>query len=223
MARQPRLILPGHAHLLQQRGHNGQAIVHDAADAETWLKMLREVAATHRVAVHAWCLTEVAFWLMATPQHDTALSQMVQDLGRRYVAHFNSRHGRTGTLWDGRFRCAALEPGEPTLWALQVIEHEDPGDLGHSSRPHHIGVLTLPWLVDPPAYWGLGNTPFDRHLAWQRQLERDLGRQQMAAVDRALRSGIPLARVPWLQQLQKQTRRSLFPKPRGRPRQAQVQ
>jgi putative transposase len=218
MARQPRLILPGHAHLVQQRGHNGQAIVHDTRDAETWLKMLREVAATHRVAVHAWCLTGSSFMLMATPQQQTALSQMLQDLGRRYVGFFNARHGRTGTLWDGRFRCAALEPAEPTLLALQAIEHEGPVDLGHSSRAHHVGDLTLPWLVDPPAYWALGNTPFDRHLAWQRQLERGLSRQQLAAVEKALRSGIPLGRAQWLQQLQKQTHRSLFPKPRGRPR-----
>jgi putative transposase len=217
LARQARLFLPGHAHLALQRGHNGQAIVHDAHDAQVWLKTLCEVAATHRVAVHAWCLSETTFRLVATPDTEPALSRMLQDLGRRYVAAFNARHGRTGTLWDGRFRCAAVQPGDLTLAALLWAEREAPGDLGHSSRSHHIGLASVPWLVDPPPYWALGNTPFDRHLAWKGLLEQDLNRQQLAAADKALRSGIPWGHASWLRQLQPQTALRLFPRPRGRP------
>jgi putative transposase len=219
LARQPRLILPKHAHLLRQQGHNGQAIVHDARDAQTWLNLLREVAATHKTAVHAWCLRETQVDLLLTPTDSADLSRMLQDLGRRYVSQFNARHGRSGTLWDGRFRCAAVQPGPTTLTALLSVERYEPGELGRSSRAHHLGAEWVSWLADPAEYWALGNTPFDRHQAWQLQLERNLSRQDELAVERALRSGVPLGSLTWLQQLQKDTERRLFPRPRGRPRQ----
>jgi putative transposase len=219
LARQPRLILPNHAHLVRQQGHNGQAIVHDARDAQTWLNLLREVAATHKMAVHAWCLREAQVDLLLTPADTLDLSRMLQDLGRRYVGQFNARHGRSGTLWDGRFRCAAVQPGQATLTALLSVERTDPGELGGSSRAHHVGTEWVSWLLDPAEYWSLGNTPFDRHQAWQRQLERGLSRHDEWAVERALRSGIPLGHPTWLQQVQIDTQRRLFPRPRGRPRQ----
>ncbi len=218
MARKPRLILPGHAHLLMQRGHNGQAIVHDTRDAQAWLDILRDVAATHRVAVHGWSLTDTAFRLLATPAQESALSRMLQDLGRRYVGLFNARHGRTGTLWDGRFRCAVLEPGDTVLLALAWIERNETAELGHSSRGHHLGATTGSWLSDPPAYWALGNTPFERHVAWGQRLEQEVSRSQLSAIERALRGGLPLAGIDWLQRMQPQMAVDLFPRPRGRPR-----
>ena len=40
--------------------------------------------------------------LLATPPELGALGRMMQKLGRHYVGLFNARHGRTGTLWEGR-------------------------------------------------------------------------------------------------------------------------
>jgi REP-associated tyrosine transposase len=37
---------------------------------------------------------------------------MMQDLGRRYVRVINTIHGRTGTLWEARFR-SSLVDSEP--------------------------------------------------------------------------------------------------------------
>jgi putative transposase len=33
----------------------------------------------------------------------------MQSVGRAYVRYFNNRHGRTGTLWEGRYRCTVLQ------------------------------------------------------------------------------------------------------------------
>jgi REP element-mobilizing transposase RayT len=41
--------------------------------------------------------------LLATPETDEGVSQMMQALGRYYVRYFNKRHKRSGTLWEGRF------------------------------------------------------------------------------------------------------------------------
>lgn len=34
---------------------------------------------------------------------------MVQSLGRRYVRYLNDAHGRTGTLWERRYRAPPID------------------------------------------------------------------------------------------------------------------
>lgn len=218
MARQRRFVLPGEPHLVAQHGHNAQAIALDAVDQQAWLEILRDVSATRRVVLHAFSLRPQEFRLMVSPPTDDALAHLLQDLGRRYVARFNQRHGRSGTLWAGRFRCAALERGEPELQALAWVEAaEAPGSLV-SSADHHAGRVIDPSISDPPAYWALGNTPFDRQLRWRERLAQAVGATPLAQIERALRSGIPLASVQTLQRLQAQAPLRLIPRPRGRPR-----
>jgi putative transposase len=218
MARQPRLVFPGVPHLVWQRGHNAQAVLHDAADAADWLAIVREVAATQRVALHGWWLSGDGYALLATPQTTEGLSRLNQDLGRRYVARVNARHGRSGTLWNGRFRSAAVQPGRWERVALAWLEGLPAEPPALSSRAHHLGLGEAPGIVDPPGYWALGNTPFERHVAWQGMLDSLPAPAALAELQRALRSGRPLGDPAWRAQLQTLTAVPLEPRPRGRPR-----
>ena len=44
-----------------------------------------------------------------TPAEPGGASRMMQAIGRRYVACFNARYQRTGTLWEGRFESALVD------------------------------------------------------------------------------------------------------------------
>lgn len=220
MARQPRLVLAGQLHLVRQQGHNGQPIVRRAEDVDDWLHALHDVAVTRRVEIHGFALCATEYRLLAAPSDASALGRLLQDLGRRYVGRFNARHGRSGTLWDGRFRSAAVQPGPWALAALAYVEAA--ADPMASSAPHHLGQQVRRWLVDPAAYWSLGNTPFERHAAWRVRLEQGLGPAEVAALERALRSGRPVGEADWLAELQALVPLPLLPRPRGRPRKAAV-
>ena len=217
MARQRRFSVPGLPHLVAQRGHNGQAVISDARDAQLWLDILRDVSLSHRVALHGWRLSETEFALLLTPSSADGLSRLCQDWGRRYVGAFNARHGRSGTLWDGRFRCALVGPGAWELRALAWLERDEPVPPGHASRAHHLGLSESPALTDPKSYWSLGNTPFERHSAWRHRLD---GAGDDFAWEQALRSGRPIGDAPWRSQLQALTTVPLEPRPRGRPTKA---
>ena len=54
--------------------------------------------------IHAYVLMTNHVHLLATPLNEDSASRMMQSLGSSYVRHFNRIHGRTGTLWEGRFR-----------------------------------------------------------------------------------------------------------------------
>jgi len=93
-----------------------------------------------------------------------------------------------------------------------------PGDLHASSLAHHLGQRTDPLVVDHAAYWGLGNTPFERHLAWQQRLAQGLAPAVAQALAQGLHTGWPLVSAEQAAALAAQAGRRLMPARRGRPR-----
>lgn len=226
MARLTRLALAGHVHHLIHRGHSAQPIARDEQDFRQMLAALQDSAATHKVTIHAYVLMPDHLHLLATPSSDQGLSRMMQAFGRRYVAAFNARHGRSGTLWEGRFRAAPLDASTHLLAAMRAIELNPQRaglvatavDYPWSSCAHHLGRRRDPLVVDAPAYWALGNTPFERELAWQRCLEDGEPDAERRLLMASALKGWPLGGSAFLAALGEQTERPLTPRRRGRPR-----
>jgi putative transposase len=212
-----RLVLAGHAHSILQRGHSGQRVFADAADRAAYAAALRETATAEQVKVHAYALLDTEVRLLATPAEAPALSRMMQSLGRRYVSAYNRRHGCTGTLWDGRFRCAVVEPGATLLDALCLIDGQG-AEPGQTSAGHRIGNERDPLLTDPPEYWALGNTPFDREAAYRALLAAGLPAARAQALRQATLGGWAAGSAAFAAQVAKACTRPAQPRPRGRPR-----
>ncbi|BDI04419.1 hypothetical protein CATMQ487_13890 [Sphaerotilus microaerophilus] len=211
-----------------QRGHNLQAVFLDDEDRRAYLAALAESAATQKVAVLAYCLLDDQVHLLVEPPGAESLSRMLQSLGRRYGAAFNRRHGRSGTLWDGRFRATVLDPRAYLLDAMRCIEQApqraglvaEAVDWPWSSAAHHSGRGRVGWLSDPPLYWSLGNTPFERELAWLRLLDEPLPSGVLVPLLGAVHKGWVFGSGAFIASLGARTERPLQPRPRGRPRKA---
>ncbi|MFM2066722.1 MAG: hypothetical protein RLZZ584_1631 [Pseudomonadota bacterium] len=225
MARLPRLAFAHLAHHIVLRGHNREAVFVDDVDRQAWLGAMREAAATLSVALHAYVLLADHVHLLVTPRSAEALGQLVQALGRRYVVAFNRRHGRSGTLWDGRFRASVIEPGAPLLGCLRYIE-QNPVRAGlvaravdwpWSSAAHHLGRKADGLVTGLPEYWALGNTPFEREAAWAHLLDEPLAPAEVEAYTRNALAGWAHGSGAFLARLQETTGRPLQPRPRGRP------
>lgn len=226
MARPPRLVVPGYPHHLIQRGNNRQPIFLDDVDRRQFLDALREVSRTHGVAVHAYVLMGNHVHLLATPEDADGLSRMMQSLGRRYVAWFNHRHQRTGTLWEGRFKLSVVDSDAYFLSCQRYIELNPhraglaSGWLDHpwSSLAHHIGGPPDPLVLDHPAYWQLGNTPFEREAAYKEWLAQGVDETEQRRITAALAQGGVLGDAAFAQRLGTIMQRDVVPRPRGRPR-----
>lgn len=225
MARLPRLALAGHAHLVRLAALRGERLVRDDIDCRAFLDALRESCAEHRVDVHAYALQDDVVHLLLRPQQAPGLSLALQGLGRRYAAPFNRRHGRSGRLWDGRFRAAIVQPGACELEALVFVDHSGaepapPGAAAQwhwSSARHHLGLAREPWLCDSAPYWQLGNTPFERETVYRGLLDEGLSARRDAALADACRKGWAIGTAEFLAALQAQLGRPVQPRRRGRP------
>jgi putative transposase len=168
--------------------------------------------------------------LLVTPPAAHSLSSMMQAIGRRYVARYNQRHGRSGTLWEGRFRAALVEADAYFLACQRYIESGLPDeglasallDPLYSSLAHHLGKARNPLLTDHAAYWALGNTPFEREHAYRRWLDEGVGEAERARIADAVSYGWALARPeylarPWAAALDAPLVRRLPGRPRKSP------
>jgi putative transposase len=216
MARLARLVVPGLAHYVVQRGHNRGVVFGDAEDRAEFLRSLREAAAAQKVAVHAYALADHEVQLLVTPPSGPALSRMMQTLGRRYVSAYNRRYGRSGTLWEGRYRCAVVEPGAWLLAALRLVD----GEAGVTSAGHRTGAAPDPLLSDPTEFWRLGNTPFEREAAWRARLAQVQPPAEAAALRHAALGGWAIGAPAFLAQAAAAGARPVRPRPRGRPARA---
>jgi putative transposase len=225
MARLPRLVLPGHAHHLVQRGHNRQPVFLDDEDRRNYLAALHEAARAQAVAVHAYALLPNEVQLLLTPPIGDTLSRMMQALGRRYVGAYNRRHACSGTLWEGRFRAGVVQPGAATLQSLQLIDTlaarrgqaASPQASVWTSAPHRLGQCRDPLITDPPEFWQLGNTPFEREAAYRALLERGLDDALRLRIEHAAANGWALGSAAFLAQVAQALGRPTRPRAPGRP------
>ncbi len=116
MARLPRLDLPQVPQHIAQRGNNRQPCFVAKEDYLEYRGDLADAAIHCGCAIHAYVLMTNHVHLLVTGAERGAISRMMQRLGRRYVACFNARYRRTGTLWEGRFKTSLIDSQRSLLW-----------------------------------------------------------------------------------------------------------
>jgi putative transposase len=196
-----------------------------AADREVMRDLLAENAAQFDVAIHAYVLMDNHFHLLVTPQTAQSLPKMMQSVGRRYVRYFNDKQGRSGTLWEGRYK-SALVQADRYLLACMVYLDLNPVRAGlvanaldypWSSYSHYVGAHS-DRLISPHALmWQLGNTPFARELAYRELVGAGVSRERQAALRQSTTSGWVLGEPEFVAQLQGRTQRRLSRAAPGRP------
>src|ERR1700752_524419 len=108
MARPPRQFAPDLPMHVTVSANNRQDIFHCDGDRLRFLNCLEEAAARNGLAVHAYVLMTNHVHLLVTSRTRQSAPKTIQSVGRRYVAYFNGRYQRTGTLWQGRYKSIGL-------------------------------------------------------------------------------------------------------------------
>jgi putative transposase len=226
--RRARAISSGRSYHLMQKGHGGHAFCLDAQDRQAYLELFFQAAQGYGLLVHAWsCTDREAHWLV-TPQRVSAVAEVMQQLGRRYVPLFNRRWSRRGTPFDGRYRSYWVEV---EAYGLAVSRYID----GQAQRQGLVGsAMDWPWSSAgiwagqrPPiggsvreltSYWRLGNTPFEREQTYERLLQEPLDESVLAEIHRGLAQGRPMLSAQSWASCPSGFAQQWMLRPRGRPR-----
>ena len=230
MARLPRLTLANMPHHVVQRGNNGGEIFVDAQDRQTMLDLLREMSRRFEVDVHAYVLMPNHFHLLLTPKTDEGLPKFMQAVGRSYVRYFNNRHGRSGTLWEGRYRGTVLKAQDwliPTMISMDLNPVRDglvqrAADWPWSSYGASAGLRNDALITPHAQFWSLGNTPFARDAAYIAAVEEGLSTASQERISHAAMRGWALGDEAFIENLQQKTARRVTRQSAGRPAKANL-
>ena len=225
MARQPRLDLPGVAQHIVQRGNDRQPCFAHTADYLRYRQEFGEAAIKHGCAVHCYVLMTNHVHLLVTPAEPGGASRLMQATGRRYVASFNARHRRTGTLW-GRFKSALVDTEHYALACYRYIELNpvragmvaDPLHYRWSSIHHNADGATEPRLQAHPAYLQLGASDEARRAAYRQLIESGLSTDDREGLALHTRQQKPWGSDRFKRQIEALLQRSVQVRPRGRPK-----
>lgn len=201
MPRPNRLLLPGIAAHIIQRGNNRSACFREDSDYLIYLANLRQLAEKHACAIHAYCLMTNHVHLLVTPGAEGACNALMRDLGQRYVQYFNRRHERSGTLWEGRFRSCIVQSGHYVLGCYRYIELnpvrarivDHPIGYLWSSYAVNSGARTDPLVASHPEYLALSADRDRRHSAYRGLFDYRLDAILQQHIRDATNGGYPLA------------------------------
>ena len=215
MARLPRMVLPGIAHHVTQRGNRRERTFFDDGDYALYLDLLADAAPRAGVEIWSYCLMPNHVHIVAVPAHADGLRQCFRHVHRHYTGYVNARQRWTGHLWQGRFSSVAMD--EPHLvTALRYVAlnpvrarlvaraQEWPWS---STRAHLTGaddrvVRVAPALERVGDFAAFLGEPFDDALGY-------------AALRKAESVGRPVGSREWLADMEAGTGLRLTPGKRG--------
>jgi putative transposase len=203
MPRPRRLELGNVALHIVQRGNNRAACFFGDIERRFYLKCLGDAATRRNVAIHAYVLMTNHVHLLVTPREAGAASAMLQDIGRRYVRVINTIHGRTGTLWEGRFKSSLIEDDRYLLACHRYIELnpvraglvDDPAAYPWSSHAHYALERKNSLVTEHPIHAALGDSAATRAIAFKQLFDEPLDAETVTSIREAANSGAPVGTV----------------------------
>lgn len=226
MPRRARIALPGVAWHIIQRGNNRTPCFYDSGDYRRYLDLLTEHARGHGCAVHAYVLMTNHVHLLLTPERRESASLLMKHLGQCYVQYVNRTYGRTGTLWEGRFRSCLTQTADYVLSCYRYIELnpvragmvEHPAGYPWSSFHANGGGATDATITPHIEYQALGSSVSIRQRAYRALFRIHLDPKRIGQIRAATNGNYALGNDRFNKEIAATLGRRVTPATPGRPR-----
>lgn len=226
MARLHRIDVPGVPQHVIVRGVDRRPCFFSDADYEIYLAILRAAAASSDCAVHAYVLMTNHVHLLLSGRVAGAVSATMHRTGLRYVGHVNRFHGRTGTLYEGRFWSSLVQTERYLLTCMRYIELNPlragmvtrPDDYRWSSFRANAGLAAFGWLTPQDDYLRLGGSTPERVGAYRALFREALDPEELAAIRLHVNKCCALGDAGFQERIAAATGRRVHVAPMGRPR-----
>ena len=136
MARPLRITFPGAFYHVTSRGNERKAVFKNDRDREKFLEYLGTATERYNAVIHAFCLMDNHYHLLLeTPSGN--LPRIMHHINGAYTTYFNVKKGRSGHLFQGRYKAILVEKDE---YAIEL------------SRYIHLNAVRAKMVKTPSAY-----------------------------------------------------------------------
>ena len=195
MPRKARILVPNCPHHIVQRGHNRNVVFLGDQDYQYYLENLREWKKELGIKLYAWCLMSNHIHIVAEPGKDAmTLSTLMKMVNGRQAAYINKLEGRSGSIWEGRYKASPIQRDSYLLSCCRYVEL-NPVRAGMVARAEE-----YPWsscqerfLIDgramldkDPVYVGLATTDHERLRRYQELLGEGVSMTEKRFIDESV-------------------------------------
>lgn len=226
MPRRARIVAAGFPMHVILRGIDRMAIFFVDDDKRYFLAKLAELAPAESVAVHAYVLMTNHVHLLMTSNINEGVSRLMKGLGQRYVQNINHRYGRTGTLFEGRFRSSMIEADAYLLACQRYIELnpvragmvEAPGDCHWSSYGANALGMTDATVTPHSIYTELAKSDEQRQCAYRTLFNDSLSDDLLKRIRDSANGGFVVGNARFERQIAAMLGRRTWRGSPGRPK-----
>jgi len=226
MPRRPRLVCPEYPLHVIQRGHNRQACFFSEADYQAYLATMAHQVQELDCRIHAYVLMTNHVHLLISFADADAPSALMKGVGQWYSRYVNKTYGRTGTLWEGRYRSCVVQDDAYLLTCQRYIElnplragmAEHPADYPWSSYHANANGRSDPLIQAHPVYKGLAHGDEQRRAAYRSLFETPLADTWTEQIRQATNGNFALGDQRFPARLSRMLGRRTEPGQSGRPR-----
>jgi putative transposase len=216
MPRQSRIVIPGCAHHVTQRGNYGVRVFESDRDHAKYCSLINQYAEKYSVKILCYCLMTNHVHFLVIPATENALARMFNTAHMRYSQHKNMQKGEKGHLWQGRFFSCVMDEGH-VMRAMRYVERnpvrakmvKKVEEYRWSSAGSHVGVAASDILLRQ------GPITFTA-AEWRRYLEAE-DKTMYAEMKLKTQKGLPIGSESFVEKLQTQLKRVLIARGAGRP------
>ena len=195
MPRRARIAVPGYPHHIVQRGHNRRVVFVTDKDRLAYLETLTEFRRELGLKVYGYCLMTNHVHLIVDPGAEAAnISSLMKRLAGRHTRRINCLERRTGTSWEGRFKCSPIESDRYLLACTRYVDLNPvrarmvaaPQDYVWSSYRARTGLIECDWLDPDPCFIALGSTLERRQQRYREFVEQGIHDQELQFIRSAV-------------------------------------
>jgi putative transposase len=194
-------------------------------DYQFYLDHLKQACKKHKVYLHAYVLMTNHVHLLLTPETADGASQVMKQLGQRYVQYINRTYRRSGTLWEGRFRSCIVGEEDYFLACHRYIELnpvraemvKHPADYPWSSYRYNGQGQNNPLITSHPLYKQLGASSQKRQHAYRELFRHQIEPGLIDQIRKASNGGYVLGTAHFQQQIAKTIGQRTWRGEPGRP------
>lgn len=228
MPRFGRVVVPGYPHHIIQRGHNKQVVFAEEADLEYYLATLADFKDALGVQVHAFCLMTNHVHLVLQPGEEIAsLGRLMKRLAGRQTRHVNRQEGRSGTLWESRYKSSPIQTDAYLLACCRYVElnpvragmvERPEGYRWSSYRQRVADAAHYPWLDMHPCFEVLGATEQERRAHYREFVYSSIPPGEWELIREAVQRGQLTGTARFVDEVAAIIGRRIERRKQGRPR-----
>jgi len=218
-------MLPGIAVHIIQRGNDRADCFFKDEDRAFYLFHLGRVLPRARCRLHAYCLMSNHVHLLVTAEEEHGCASLMKSIGQLHAQYVNKHYGKSGHLWQGRFKSCLVQSEQYVLACYRYIELNPvrarlarrADEYAWSSYTANAKGESLEFLSPHDEYQRLGRTPGERQAVYRDLFGQIQQPQQLEEIRTATNGGYALGNAAFKHAMARALDRPVEKGAAGRP------